>query len=209
MSPRRALACSRRMAEIGRRLFPYRGIIWGFVGLGVYLFSRPSPFLFRLGILCICLGEVLRLWASGYIKTYRGPMEEVGELVTSGPYAYVRNPLYLANGLIGLGITLLSGILWAIVLFGGIFAFLYGSVVRAEEAFLEEKFGEAYREYARYVPRFFPRLTPYSRRKGSFSFRVLWEKESITLCTLFLVVLLFYLRGFGFLQVLDRLFFGL
>ncbi len=209
MPPGRALAYSRGMAQIGKHLFPYRGIIWGFVGLGVYLFSHPSPSLFRLGILCIGLGEVLRLWASGYIKTYRGPMEEVGELVTSGPYAYVRNPLYLANGLIGLGIAFLSGVLWTLVLFGGIFVVLYGPIVQAEEAFLEEKFGEAYREYARCVSRFFPRLTPYPKRRGSFSFPVLWEKESITLCTLSLVVLLFYLRGFGFLRVLDRLFFGL
>jgi len=175
------------------------------MGVVVFLFARPQASLFWPGVLCILGGELLRLWASGYIKTYRGPMEEVGELVTSGPYAYLRNPLYLANGIIGCGVVLLSGILWALPLFLGSFVLLYGSIIRAEEAFLEEKFGAAYREYATSVPRFVPRLLPYPKRKGTFAFEVLWKKESTTLLTLGLVVLLFYLRGFGVLRVLDRL----
>jgi len=200
----RALAHPRK-GKIGKVLFPHRGTIWGVMGAVVFLFAHPQALLFWPGVSCILGGELLRLWASGYIKTYRGPMEEVEELVTSGPYAYLRNPLYLANGIIGCGVVLLSGILWALPLFLGSFVLLYGSIIRAEEAFLEEKFGAAYREYAASVPRFVPRLLPYPKRKGTFAPKVLWEKESTTLLTLGLVVLLFYLRGFGVLRVLDRL----
>lgn len=179
------------------------------MGAVVYLFAHPQPPLFRLGVFLILLGELLRLWACGYIKTYRGPMEEVEELTTAGPYAYLRNPLYLANGCIGLGIVFLSGILLLVPLFLGVFAFLYGSIIRAEEAFLAKRFGKVYREYASSVPRFVPRLAPYPNRQGTFSFRVLLEREVITLGTLALVILLFHLRGFGFLRILDRLFLGL
>lgn len=202
----RTLAPFRGIEEIGRFLFPYRGTIWGILGGVVYLFAHPEAALFRLGVLFIVLGEALRLWACGYIKTYRGPMEEVEELTTAGPYAYLRNPLYLANGCIGLGIVLLSGLLALIPLFLGVFALLYGTIIRAEEAFLLERFGKAYREYAASVPRFVPRLRPYPKRKGTFAFRVLLERETATVGTLVFVVLLFYLRGFGFLRVLDRLF---
>lgn len=201
----RTLASFRGIEKIGEWLFPYRGTIWGVMGGVVYLFAHPRVPLFRLGVLLIVLGECLRLWACGYIKTYRGPMEEVAELTTAGPYAYLRNPLYLANGCIGLGIVLLSGLLGLVPLFLGVFAFLYGSIVRAEEAFLARRFGALYEEYATSVPRFVPRLTPYPKRRGTFSFQVLFRRETITLGTLALVVFLFYLRGFGFLRVLDRI----
>ncbi|MBC7217541.1 MAG: isoprenylcysteine carboxylmethyltransferase family protein, partial [Candidatus Caldatribacterium sp.] len=199
MSSGRALAPFREIAQIGKFLFPYRGTIWGITGGVVYLFARPRFPLFHLGILLIILGEALRLWACGYIKTYRGPMEEVEELTTAGPYAYVRNPLYLANGCIGLGIVFLSGLLALVPLFLGIFLVLYGSIIRAEETFLAGRFGEAYRKYASSVPRFVPRLSPYPERKGTFSLRVLLERETMTLATLAVTILLFYLRGFGFL----------
>lgn len=206
MSPGRAVAPFRGIRSIGKHLFPYRGTIWGILGGVVYCFAQPRLPLFRLGIVLIVLGEVLRLWACGYIKTYRGPMEEVEELTTAGPYAYLRNPLYLANGCIGSGIVCLSGLLILFPVFLGCFALLYGSIVSAEEAFLAARFGRAYEAYAQSVPRFFPRFTPYPERKGTFSLRVLLERESITLVTLTSVVVLFYLRGFGFLRVLDRLF---
>lgn len=205
MSSGRTLAPFRGVEKIGEWLFPYRGTIWGIMGGAVYLFAHPRVPLFRLGVLLIVLGECLRLWACGYIKTYRGPMEEVVELTTAGPYAHLRNPLYLANGCIGLGIVFLSGLLALVPLFLGVFAFLYGSIVRAEEAFLTRRFGAAYEEYAASVPRFVPRLVPYPKRRGTFSFQVLLRRETITLGTLALVILLFYLRGFGPLRVLDRI----
>ncbi|MCS7242889.1 MAG: isoprenylcysteine carboxylmethyltransferase family protein [Candidatus Caldatribacterium sp.] len=209
MSSRRTLAPLRGIEKVGAWLFPHRGTIWGVLGGVVYLFAHPTVPLFRLGLLLVILGECLRLWACGYIKTYRGPMEEVRELTTAGPYAYLRNPLYLANGCIGLGIVFLSGLLVLVPLFLGVFIFLYGSIIRAEEAFLAKRFGAVYEEYASAVPRFVPRLVPYPKRKGTFSLQVLLKRETATLGTLVFVVLLFYLRGFGVLRILDRIFLGL
>lgn len=188
------------VARIGETLFPRRGVIWGVLALLVFILAHPQRTLFTYGLWLIGLGEVLRIWAVGYIRNYRGAMEEdVEELTTCGPYAYVRNPLYLANGIIGTGIVLLSGLWWVVIVFWAIFVVLYGSIVKAEEAFLEGKFGEDYRAYRASVPGFFFRFSPYPGGKKPFSWKVVLQKESITLSTLGVVVLLFYLRGFGFL----------
>ena len=189
----------------GVKLFPHRGTIWGALGLAIFLFAHPHYPLFSWGIALMGLGEGLRIWGTGYIKNYRGPMQEAEKLTTAGPYAYLRNPLYLANGIIGTGIALLSGLWWSIILFWFAFYLLYFPIIRAEENFLENKFGETYTAYAHKVPRFFPHLLPYPERRGTFSWIVIEKKEMTTLFTLGTVVLLFYLRGWGFLKILDRL----
>ncbi|HOQ67527.1 MAG TPA: isoprenylcysteine carboxylmethyltransferase family protein [Candidatus Atribacteria bacterium] len=190
----------------GAKLFPHRGTIWGALGLVLFLFAHPHNPLFSWGIALMGLGEGLRVWGTGYIKNYRGPMQEAEKLTTAGPYAYLRNPLYLANGIIGTGIALLSGLWWSIILFWFAFYLLYFPIIRAEESFLENKFGETYTAYARKVPRFLPHLLPYPERRGTFSWSVIEKKEIITLFTLGTIISLFYLRGFGFLKMLDRLF---
>ncbi|NSW76167.1 MAG: isoprenylcysteine carboxylmethyltransferase family protein [Candidatus Atribacteria bacterium] len=192
--------CGAVLVRAGEKLFPRRGVIWGVLGLVLFLFAHPQKVHFLYGLFLMGFGEALRIWAVGYIKNYRKAMEEdVEELTTCGPYAYTRNPLYLANGVIGTGIVLLSGLWWVVFLFWMAFVVLYGSIVRAEEAFLEKKFGHIYQSYRNEVPRFLFRLTPYQGKKKPFSWEVVFQKEIITLVTLGVVVLLFYLRGFGFL----------
>jgi protein-S-isoprenylcysteine O-methyltransferase Ste14 len=189
------------VAEIGEKLFPRRGVIWGILGLFVFLFAHPRTSLFIYGLLFVGCGEALRIWAVGYIRNYRKAMEkDVEELTTSGPYAYLRNPLYLANGIIGTGVVFLSGRIVMVAVFWVVFVVLYGSIVKAEEAFLEQKFGKSYQEYRAAVPGFFFRFTPYPGKKQPFSWEVVARKETTTIATLGLVVLLFYLRGFGFLS---------
>ncbi|MEN3186969.1 MAG: isoprenylcysteine carboxylmethyltransferase family protein [Atribacterota bacterium] len=189
--------CGTTLARIGKKLFPHRGIIWGFLGLLLFLFAHPQRTFFIYGFLLIVFGEVLRIWAVGYIRNYRKAMEEdVEELTSCGPYAYTRNPLYLANGVIGTGIVLLSGLWWMVFPFWVVFMVLYGSIVRAEEVFLEKKFGHTYQNYKNEVPAFIFRLTPYQGKKKPFAWEVVFQKEIITLITLSAIVLLFYLRGF-------------
>ncbi len=82
-------------------------------------------------------------------------------LCTSGPYAHLRNPFYLGNFLIGIGICLMIDEWYAYVLFAASYAFVYSMVIPYEEHFLEEKFGKAYADYQAATPRLFPRLTAY------------------------------------------------
>lgn len=109
--------------KLGAFLFPYRGMIWGIIGLLVFLFAQVKTTLFVAGLFILIIGEMLRIWGVGYIKNYRGPMAEATELTTAGPYAFVRNPLYLANGIIGTGISLFSGYIFMIPLFFSFFSF--------------------------------------------------------------------------------------
>jgi hypothetical protein len=83
-------------------------------------------------------------------------------LATSGPYAYTRNPLYLGSLLIGLGFALAAGSWWVVAALVVMFFAVYLPVIRDEEAFLRRTFPE-FDEYARLVPRMFPRLPPHAR----------------------------------------------
>ena len=76
-----------------------------------------------------------------------------GRLITAGPYRFSRNPIYIGNGLIGLGLTWLSGITWALPVFVILFLIQYIPIVRFEEAVLEEKFGDEFRQYKKQAPR--------------------------------------------------------
>ena len=74
-------------------------------------------------------------------------------LVTTGPYRYTRNPIYIAFFLIYLGFTLLAGTLWGLLLSPFLMATITRSIVRAEELYLERKFEEDYHAYSTRVRR--------------------------------------------------------
>ena len=194
--------------KLGAFLFPYRGMIWGIIGLLVFLFAQVKTTLFVAGLFTLIIGEMLRIWGVGYIKNYRGPMAEATELTTAGPYAFVRNPLYLANGIIGTGISLFSGYIFMIPLFFFLFLLLYHPIICAEEQFLTNKFKDKYTNYQQKVPRYLPVFRSYPYPVGSFSWDVILVKEIHTITTLLIISILFYLRGYGFLRIFDRFFLG-
>ena len=124
-------------------------------GAAFILLARPAPWTLAAGGIVALVGLGVRAWAAGHLRKNTA-------LATSGPYAYSRNPLYLGSFILGVGFTVAAG---RPLLLGGAFAALflgiYRPVMRVEAATLAELFGEEYRRYARTVPLFFPRLTPY------------------------------------------------
>ena len=104
------------------------------------------------GLVLIALGEALRLWAVGHIgRKSRTRGEEVGSLAVSGPYARLRNPLYLGNLLIFSGLGVVQ---WPWVLaVAPLMAWYYQQIIRWEEHNLQIKIGPAYGEYQLRVPR--------------------------------------------------------
>lgn len=118
------------------------------------IFARPSPPLLWPGLVLAVAGAALRTWAAGVIRKKK-------ELATGGPYAYTRNPLYLGTFLIGTGLAVAGGRLSFVVAFFVLFGIIYGWTMRAEERDLYERFGREYDAYARSVPLFVPRVTPY------------------------------------------------
>jgi protein-S-isoprenylcysteine O-methyltransferase Ste14 len=127
------------------------------------LFARPRPVTLLAGVTISFFGLLLRAWAAGHIR-------KNSALATSGPYAFTRNPLYLGNFLLGLGFTIGSG-WWPLgILFAVLFLGIYLPVMRVESETLAQLFGESYQRYARGVPIFLPRVTPYRSGEGKTEF---------------------------------------
>jgi protein-S-isoprenylcysteine O-methyltransferase Ste14 len=108
------------------------------------------------GIAVCFIGATIRFWASGYLRKDTRP-------AVGGPYAFVRNPLYLGTYLMALG-TALAVEAWALLAASSVlFALIYHFIILDEEIKLREIFGEPYIKYCTLVSRFFPRPWPASR----------------------------------------------
>jgi protein-S-isoprenylcysteine O-methyltransferase Ste14 len=136
----------------------------GFVFAVLYFWlARPTWRFLALGAILIVPGLLIRALASGHVRKNEA-------LATSGPYAYTRNPLYLGSLLMGVGFALAARSWWVGVVLVVMFFAIYLPVIRDEEAFLRQTFPE-FEEYARQVPRMFPRITPRGDgESGEFSF---------------------------------------
>jgi len=111
-------------------------------------------------------GEVLRFWGVAYAGSLTRVTGNVGApaVVMAGPFAFVRNPLYVGNMLLYIGIGVVSNALypWLTITATVYFLAQYALIVSLEEEFLEREFGAGYLEYRKNVPRFIPRLIPYA-----------------------------------------------
>ena len=116
--------------------------------------ARPNLRWLALGLLLIVPGLLIRALASGHVRKNEA-------LAMSGPYAYTRNPLYLGSLLMGIGFAVAARSWWVGVALVVMFFAIYLPVIRGEEKFLRERFPE-FDEYARRVPRMFPRIIPAS-----------------------------------------------
>ena len=108
---------------------------------------------------CLAAGAVLRVWGTAFLGSavMRGGALHGNQIVASGPYRYLRNPLCLGSWLLALAVSILmppSGSVFFLVSMGVFLLFL----IYAEEHFLAAKGGEAYQQYRRHVPRLLPRL---------------------------------------------------
>jgi protein-S-isoprenylcysteine O-methyltransferase Ste14 len=108
----------------------------------------------------VVAGELVRLWSVRHIGVIsRTRSERLGPLVATGPFAIVRNPLYLGNGALWVGFALLAGMPWMVPIVICTLALEYHAIVRWEEQMLEARWGEPYRRYLAKVPRWIPRPT--------------------------------------------------
>lgn len=125
-------------------------LAWAFA-LVIGLSARNSPA--WPGILLCFAGATLRFWASGYLRKDSRP-------AVGGPYAFVRNPLYLGTYLMALGTAWSIENYWLLGILTFCFAGIYHYIILDEETKLRRIFGEPYLVYCARVPRFFPRLFP-------------------------------------------------
>jgi len=158
----------------------------GFIFAVVYVwFARPTRSSIIAGALIMLPGLLLRGLASGHVQKDK-------QLTISGPYAYTRNPLYLGSLFLAAGFAIAARS-WSIVaIMVLMFALIYVPVIAGEERYLRRTFPE-YDEYARRVPRMFPRLTPYGNQQAAYSSARYWkhrEYEASIGCVVLLAVLI-------------------
>ncbi len=108
-----------------------------------------------LGLPVFMAGCAVRVWAQRHL-CYR--LKTAPRLAVTGPYAHVRNPVYLGNILILAGLAVTCELLWAVPLVMVWAALIYTRAVRFEESRLLKRYGDEYRRYLAAVPRWMPRL---------------------------------------------------
>ncbi|MFZ2054415.1 MAG: isoprenylcysteine carboxylmethyltransferase family protein [Candidatus Aminicenantales bacterium] len=133
-----------------------------FLALAVFMLARPTRSSILFGILISFLGLVIRAWASGHLYKEKA-------LAVSGPYRYSRNPLYLGNFLLGIGITAGARSWWVLGLCVAYYAVFYPMIIRRERERMKNLFPQQYVEYGKKVPLFFPNPRKHLPANGRFS----------------------------------------
>ncbi len=119
---------------------------------------RQAPTILT-GVALTALAEAIRLWGVHHIGVIsRTRSDRLGPLVDTGPFAYVRNPLYIGNILLWVGFSIAAGLVWLAPVALALLATEYHWIVKWEEALLLERRGDEYRDYARRVPRWIPHV---------------------------------------------------
>lgn len=155
------------MISIGNFFFKYRNFLFIFLYLCLFI---PSPALFNsalfgenyywwpiiIGLIITISGQLIRGATIGLAYIVRGGKDKkvyAEHLVTEGIFNHCRNPLYVGNVLMLVGVGILSNSLLYVAVFIPLFLFIYQTIVLAEENFLRKKFGEAFEAYCDRVSR--------------------------------------------------------
>jgi protein-S-isoprenylcysteine O-methyltransferase Ste14 len=117
--------------------------------------TENGPLVYGLGGAIFAVGLGLRVWSQMHLH-FRLPTPMC--LTLTGPYVYIRNPVYVGNVFMACGLCVGAELLWMAPIAMLWCALLYTFVVRYEEASLLERYGADYAEYLERVPRWFPKL---------------------------------------------------
>lgn len=116
-----------------------------------------------IGGALLVAGGALHLWSKGCLEQNR-------RLTTAGPYRFTRNPFYVANALIDLGLVCVIGRVWVAIVYVPIWVASYRETVAREEAHLDALFPEEARAHRAVVPRWLPTLRPWPAERGEGGF---------------------------------------
>lgn len=181
------------MISIGNFFFKYRNQLFIFL---YALLLVPSPELITekvfgpgywqialwVGLFITTLGVVIRGMTIGLTFIERGGDKELRihaeALITKGLFTHSRNPLYVGNNLMLLGLGILSNSLIYVVVVVPVFLFIYQCIIYAEEDFLTKKFGQPYLDYCSRVNRWLPKLKGIGKTFSSMKFN--WAKCMLT-----------------------------
>jgi protein-S-isoprenylcysteine O-methyltransferase Ste14 len=187
------------LEDLGEKLFALRDYTPIPLILIVLIFAHPTIWSATLGTLIAIFGELLRVYAVAFIGSVsrtRNTTTTGGALITNGPFAWTRNPLYVANFLITFGMAIFSGRMSLMILTALAFAAQYVCIVAYEEKLLVERFGETYEDYRRTVPAWVPsRLPSLATVEWPDTFSPALKSERRTLAAIAVMLVLLVLRG--------------
>ena len=188
--------------DVRKFLFSNRSFTPIPIALTLIFFSDPRLPYFIYGSMLVLLGESIRINAVRYAGGVTRTMN-VGapSLCTSGPFSHTRNPLYLGNMVIYVGITLVAGgrymseLCLIVFLY---FTFQYLMIISLEEETLNNLFKDEYDTYCKNVPRLFPQISSWvgPNIQSPLSFSNTLKTEKRTLQNMFFILLLILLNTF-------------
>ncbi len=176
------------MSEAAKKLFKYRSYTPIPFLLVMFFYEDANIWSLIIGFIIAFTGELIRLWGVSWAGSETRTTGTVGGvfLVISGPFAHVRNPLYLGNILMYLGLGVMSYALFPYLQILALIFFIiqYYLIVKEEENYLRSTYGKSYEDYVRNVPRFIPRILPYKNKsveQPSFKLNAGLKSEKRTL----------------------------
>ena len=138
--------------------------------------APPSAGLVAVGVAVTLIGEAIRLWGVHHIGAIsRTRSDRLGPLVASGPFARLRNPLYVGNIGLWAGFAITARLVWLAPVILVLLGLEYHAIVRWEESLLESRLGQAYRDYAARVPRWIPTLRQHQGHQEHVSSGFSWR----------------------------------
>tara|TARA_B110000008_G_scaffold89317_1_gene91430 strand:- start:2287 stop:2892 length:606 start_codon:yes stop_codon:yes gene_type:complete len=127
----------------------------GIILVSVFCFETSSnsiiPYASNFAISLILLGLATRMYASGFVLKNK-------ELSTTGPYAFVRHPLYTGNIMILIGLCLINGFFWSFVTAFIFLWFYYPTAIEYEDRKLKSLFPDTWEEWASMTPALMPKM---------------------------------------------------
>jgi hypothetical protein len=116
-------------------------------------------------------------------------------LNTTGIYSMVRNPLYVGNFFMWLGIAMLTGNFWFIIAFILFYFLYYERIIFTEEEFLKNKFGQTYLNWAKETPVIVPKFSSFVKTGYNFNWRKVLRQEKNGFAALMIIFCLFDIAG--------------
>lgn len=169
------------LSKLGNRLFHYRNILFPVFYLALFIPSKPiiqRDFQAEIiGCIIILAGMSVRSITIGLVYIVRGGKNRTiyaEDLVTGGIYGLCRNPMYFGNILLLLGFAFFANSLFFLLVFFPLFILFYLAIIKAEEVFLESKFGETFAEYRKNVNYLLPDLRKIGKAFEGQKFK--WKK---------------------------------
>lgn len=174
------------MVKLGNFFFRTRNYLFPFFYLILFLpfprLSKSYGVVFLIGASIALLGQMVRMLTIGLVYIVRGGKNRriyAEGLVTDGIFSHCRNPMYVGNVLLVIGMSVLSNSIFAMVVMIPLFILIYQAIIRAEETFLRDKFGPGFDAYCKRVNRWVPKLNGIGKTfsENDFNFKKVLFKE--------------------------------